>query len=281
MLPFIHAHHHHHHHVTFQTAHLPPVTHSWIPKHRLWQRCLWIRPGDECPDKTSAVSKGKHTHTYTQTHILQYTTSIRKTKPKKKRTKERGEAPAFPLLPPNPCPPTLPPIRPSPLSPKIRSKGQKKQGGEEKEEKRRSQRYEELQGESEEEKKKRRRWRSRRKRSRRRYAWSSGPKNQKVTQNQKLLLLLLLVMCEWLKRNETKYKQRGGGRGREGVSKALSVCSSLTVIAVLVYQTEIVPCLPLPATSLCSHFLFPGWIKYGLTSTNWLWEYIYFCFCFP
>lgn len=33
------------------------------------------------------------------------------------------------------------------------------------------------------------------------------------------------------------------------MSKALSVCSSLTVIAVLVYQTEIVPCLPLPATS--------------------------------
>lgn len=46
-----------HHHVILQTAHPPPDSHSWIPKHRLWLRCLWIRPGDECPDKTSAVSK--------------------------------------------------------------------------------------------------------------------------------------------------------------------------------------------------------------------------------
>lgn len=122
--------HPHHHHVIFQTAHLPPDSHSWIPKHRLWQRCLWIRPGDECPDKTSAVSKGKkYTHT----------TSVRKSpNQKKKRTKERGEAPAFPLLPPNPCPPSLPPICPSPLSPKIRSKGQKKRGEEEEEKEKKS-----------------------------------------------------------------------------------------------------------------------------------------------
>lgn len=276
MLPFIHAHHHHHHHhVTFQTAHLPPVTHSWIPKHRLWQRCLWIRPGDECPDKTSAVSKGKHTHTYTQTHILQYTTSIRKTKPKKKEQKKEVKHRHSPYCPQTPA---LQPSLPSaPLLCLQRSDQRAKRNKEEK----RKRRSGGAKGMRSCRGKVRRRWRSRRKRSRRRYAWSSGPKNQKVTQNQKLLLLLLLVMCEWLKRNETKYKQRGGGRGREGVSKALSVCSSLTVIAVLVYQTEIVPCLPLPATSLCSHFLFPGWIKYGLTSTNWLWEYIYFCFCFP
>lgn len=109
MLPFIHAHHHHHHHVTFQTAHLPPVTHSWIPKHRLWQRCLWIRPGDECPDKTSAVSKGKHTHTYTQTHILQYTTSIRKTKPKKKEQKKEVKHRHSPYCPQTPAlQPSLP-----------------------------------------------------------------------------------------------------------------------------------------------------------------------------
>lgn len=275
MLPFIHAHHHHHHHVTFQTAHLPPVTHSWIPKHRLWQRCLWIRPGDECPDKTSAVSKGKHTHTYIQTHILQYTTSIRKTKPKKKEQKKEVKHRHSPYCPQTPA---LQPSLPSaPLLCLQRSDQRAKRNKEEK----RKRRSGGAKGMRSCRGKVRRRRRSRRKRSRRRYAWSSGPKNQKVTQNQKLLLLLLLVMCEWLKRNETKYKQRGGGRGREGVSKALSVCSSLTVIAVLVYQTEIVPCLPLPATSLCSHFLFPGWIKYGLTSTNWLWEYIYFCFCFP
>lgn len=45
--------------------------------------------------------------------------------PNQKRTKERGEAPAFPLLPPNPCPPSLPPIWPFALSPKITSKGPK------------------------------------------------------------------------------------------------------------------------------------------------------------
>lgn len=74
--------------------------------------------------KPQQCQREKHTHTI----------SIRKSpNQKKKRTKERGEAPAFPLLPPNPCPPSLPPMCPSPLSPKIRSKGQKKREEEEKE----------------------------------------------------------------------------------------------------------------------------------------------------
>ena len=44
---------------------------------------------------------------------------------KKKRTKERGETPAFPLLPPNPCPPSLPPILPLSFVSKDQIKGPK------------------------------------------------------------------------------------------------------------------------------------------------------------
>lgn len=89
-----------HHHVIFQTAHLPPDSHSWIPKHRLWQRCLWIRPGDECPDKTSAVSKGKNTHTHYK--------HKRESKPKKKKNKRKRWSTGVPLTAPKPLP-SIPP----------------------------------------------------------------------------------------------------------------------------------------------------------------------------
>lgn len=150
-------------------------------------------PGRRVSRQTLSSVKGIKTHACT------HTTSIRKSpnQKKKKRTKERGEAPAFPILPPNPCPPSLPPTCPSPLSPKIRSKGQKKRGEKEEEEekeKRSGAEEPKLQGE-----KARRRGEGGRG-ARRRCARSGGPKNQKVTQNQKLLLLLL-VMYEWLNRN--------------------------------------------------------------------------------
>lgn len=84
-----------HHHVIFQTAHLPPDSHSRIPKYRLWQRYLWIRPEDECPDKTSAESKGK-------THI--HATSIRKSpNQKKKEQKKEVNHRRFPYCPRTPA----------------------------------------------------------------------------------------------------------------------------------------------------------------------------------
>lgn len=134
--------HPHHHHVIFQTAHLPPDSHSWIPKHRLWQRCLWIRPGDECPDKTSAVSKGKkYTHT----------TSVRKSpNQKKKEQKKEVKHRRSPYCPQTPA---LHPSLPSaPLLCLLRSdqrakrKEEKRRRRRRRSQERRSQRYEKLQG---------------------------------------------------------------------------------------------------------------------------------------
>lgn len=103
----------------------PPDSHSWIPKHHRRRR-LWISPWRESvqtnPSAMSSEGK-KNTCTHTHTHIA----SIRSESKPKKRTKERGEAPAFPTLPPNQHPslsPSLRPTCPPPLSPKIRSKGQ-------------------------------------------------------------------------------------------------------------------------------------------------------------
>lgn len=70
-------------------------------------------PGRRVSRQNLSSVKGKtHTHIYTQTHILQYTTSIRKTKPKKKNKRKRWST-GIPLTAPKPLPsnpPSHPPL---------------------------------------------------------------------------------------------------------------------------------------------------------------------------
>ncbi|KAM3596878.1 uncharacterized protein V6R79_022085 [Siganus canaliculatus] len=95
--------------------------------------------------------KGRKTHTHTHTH----TASKERVQTKRKRTKDGGKAPAFPLLPPDPCPPSIPPSH-LPLSfvskdhtkgPKEKRRRRRRRGGEAV----RSQRYEKAAGAKQEE----------------------------------------------------------------------------------------------------------------------------------